>query len=216
MNVMRIDKATASKVIGGKHYSRRLGIYWEGFGLYHDGVIIGVITYGQPSAPIQKHAFVDRDFRLYELTRLVIDRGAPRNAASYLISHSLRLLSVNPCAVISYADSAQGHCGIVYQATNWLYTGGNIAHDCLYRVGDELLHPMTLRDRFGVLDPVAWAKTNSVERVKGGVKHRYFKFVGTKRERRMMQAKLKYPVEATYPKVDKTLYDDGLNCIEYI
>lgn len=216
MNVVRIDKNTASKIIAGKHYSRRLGIFWEGFALYHNDVVIGVITYGQPSAPIQKHAFTDRDFRLYELTRLVIDRGAPQNAASFLIARSLKLLSVNPCAVVSYADSAHGHCGIVYQATNWLYTGGNVAHDCLYRVGSELLHPMTLRDRFGVLDPVAWAKANSVERVKGGVKHRYFYFCGTKRERRIMQAKLKYPVETTYPKSDKTLYDDGLNCVNYI
>lgn len=216
MNVERIDKKTAGKIIGAKHYSKRLGIFWEGFSLIHDGVIIGVITYGQPSAPIQKHAFNNRDFRLYELTRLVIDRGAPRNAASYLIAHSLALLSVKPCAVISYADSAQGHCGIVYQATNWLYTGGNVAHDCLYRVGNELLHPMTLRDRFGVLDPVAWAKTNCVERVKGGVKYRYFQFIGTKAQKREMLAKLKYNVESTYPKTDKTLYDDGLNCTAYI
>lgn len=216
MNVQRIDKRTAQRIVAAKHYSRRLGIFWEGFALEHDGAVIGIITYGQPSAPIQKHAFADRAFRLYELSRMVIDRGAPENAASFLISHSLKLLSVRPCAVISYADSSHGHCGIVYQATNWTYTGGTVAHDCLYKVDGELLHPMTVKDRYGVSDPVRWATDNDIERVKPGIKHRYFYFIGTRAQKRAMQAQLRYPAIAAYPKVDKTLYDDGAPCATYL
>lgn len=212
LRVEKIDKKTASTVVSAKHYSGRLGILWEGFGLFSGDDLIGVCCYGQPSAPIQKHAFVERDFRIYELTRLVVDRGAPPNSASVLIAHSLAKLSDRPCAVISYADSSHGHCGIVYQATNWLYTGATKAHDSLYLVGGEKLHAMTVMGRFKVTDPGRWAKENNIVRVKPGLKHRYFTFVGSKSQKKRMLRKLKYPAVADYPKTEKTLYDCGLSC----
>lgn len=214
--VGRITKQQAESVVKNKHYSRRLGIFWEGFGLFIGGELRGVVCYGQPSAPIQKHAFRDRDFRLYELTRLVLDTGV-ENGASTLISHSLRLLSAQPCAVVSYADSAHGHCGIVYQATNWLYTGATKAHDSLYLIDGVPTHAMSIIDRFGVTDPGRWAKENNIERIKPGEKHRYFTFVGDKRARATMRKKLAYQVIPAYPKVDKRLYDDtGVSCAAYI
>lgn len=216
MKIERIEKKAAEAIIKAKHYSGRLGIMWEAFGLFIDGRIIGVCCYGQPSAPIQKHAFTDRDFRLYELTRLVIDRGAPANAASFLISGSLKMLSEKPCAVVSYADSAHGHCGIVYQATNWIYTGATKAHDSLYLVNGEKLHAMTVMDRFKVTDPGRWAKENGIQRIKPDAKHRYFMLIGSKSKKRKMLSTLRYPVIAEYPKTDKTLYDCSGPCAEYI
>jgi hypothetical protein len=213
-SVRRIDKKTANKIVSAKHYSHRLGIFWEGFGLYAPN-LIGVVCYGQPSAPIQKHAFKNRDFRLYELTRLVVDSGT-KNGASYLISHSLQMLTQQPSAVISYADSAQGHAGIVYQATNWKYTGAVKAHDSFYKVGEEVLHPMTVRDRFGINDPSRWAKENGIEVVKPQPKHRYFYFVGKKQEQKRMRSLLSYPIIDTYPKLDKKTYDDGSSCMSYM
>lgn len=212
MQVRRIDKKTAEIIVKNKHYSKRLGILWEAFGLYHEDKIIGVCCYGQPSAPIQKHAFSDRSFRLYELTRLVIDNNAPQNAASFLIGNSLQMLKEKPCAVISYADSAWNHCGIVYQATNWLYTGGTKSHDSLYMVNGEKLHPMTLRDKYGITNPVEWAKENNIERVKPDIKHRYFYLVGTQKQRKVMLKKLRYEVIKEYPKVDKKPYESGVDC----
>jgi hypothetical protein len=40
-------------------------------------------------------------------------------------------------------------------------------------------------------------------------KHRYFQFVGDKRQRRSMQEKLNYQVLKSYPKCDQQRYDDG-------
>lgn len=215
LRVEKIDKATALKIVSSKHYSRRLGIFWEGFGLFDGETIVGVVCYGQPSAPIQKHAFKDRNFRLYELTRLVVDRGI-KNGASILIANSLKLLSEKPSAVISYADSSHGHSGIVYQATNWLYTGAVVAHDCLYVLDGVPTHPMTLRDRLGIMDPGRWAKENNIERVKPKEKHRYFYFLGNKYQKRDMQKKLAYAQVASYPKSEKTEYDAGQPCIAYV
>lgn len=208
MIVKRIDKATAEMVVKNKHYSRRLGIFWEGYGLYDGAMLLGVCCFGQPSAPIQKHAFKGRDFRLYELTRLVVEPGV-KNGASFLISGALAQLSVRPAAVISYADSAHGHCGIVYQATNWLYTGAVKAHDSLYLVDGVPTHPMTLRDRLGILDPSRWAKENGIARVPAQPKHRYFTFVGNRKEKHKMLKTLAYLVLPEYPKAEKTMYDAG-------
>jgi len=182
-------------------------IHWEAFGLLIEGHIEGVVIYGQPSPSIQRHAFKDRDFRLYELSRLVVQTKL-RNAASFLIGNSLKMLSERPCAVISYADSEHGHVGIVYQATNWIYTGGTVAHDHSYLVNGKFLHSMTMRDR-GITDPKRWARENGVKTVAPQIKHRYFYLIGDRREVKHMRSKLRYDQIHEYPKTDKTMYDDG-------
>jgi hypothetical protein len=158
--VVPIDKATADRLIVARHYSKRASIFWKGFALVFDGRVYGVVVYGQPSPPIQKHSFKDRDFRLYELSRLVI-QTTKRNAASYLVAQSLKMLE-QPCAVVSYADSEHGHAGIVYQATNWIYTGATKSHDHAYLVDGKRVHPISLRDK-GITDPKRWAKENGIK-----------------------------------------------------
>jgi hypothetical protein len=207
MNVIQITKQTAEQFVLTKHYSRRASIFWTAFGLEEQGLITGVVVYGQPSPPIQKHAFKDRDFRLYELTRVVV-QSKTKNASSYLVANSLKMLEPKPCAVISYADMEQNHCGIIYQATNWFYTGSTKSHDKSYLVDGKRVHPMTLRDK-GITDPTRWAKENGVVMIKPMEKHRYFQFVGNRRQRQIMRDKLKYPILNTYPKCDQRRYDDG-------
>jgi hypothetical protein len=207
MKVVSITKTIAEQFVKQKHYSRRASIYWAGFGLEEDGHITGVAVYGQPSPPIQKHAFKDRDFRLFELARVVV-QSKTRNAASFLVANSLQMLEPKPCAVISYADMEQNHCGIIYQATNWVYTGATKSHDKAYIVDGKRTHPMTLRDQ-GITDPTRWAKENGIEMVPPAQKHRYFQFVGDKRQRRSMLSKLMYGVVNNYPKCDQQRYDDG-------
>ena len=213
--VQKIDKSTAETIVSNKHYSKRLGIFWEGFGLFDSGKLIGVVCFGQPSAPIQKHAFKDRNFRLYELTRLVVDDGI-KNAASFLISKALKMLTEQPSAVISYADSAQGHCGIVYQATNWIYTGSTVSHDKIYVVSGVKMHPMTIRDKFGVTEISKWAKENGIESISPEPKHRYFYFNGNKYQKREMVSKLSYPIISSYPKADYSTYKSEGNCSDFI
>lgn len=206
-DVIPLSKKEVDIFVRAKHYSRRASVFWAGFGLVREGRVEGVVVYGQPSPQSSKHAFKDRDFRLYELSRLVVQTDAP-NAASILVGRSLSLLP-KPNACISFADSGWGHAGIVYQATNWLYTGATKSHDHLYLINGERVHPMSLRDR-GVLDPKRWAKENNIETVPPAPKHRYF-FINarSKREKKDMLARLRYPVAATYPKLPKSRYDDG-------
>jgi hypothetical protein len=206
MKVVELPKAQCDQLVAARHYSRSPSIFWRGFGLVIDGWVEGCVVYGQPSPPIQRHAFRDRDFRLYELARLVIQTNE-RNAASFLVGRSLRMLE-GPCAVISYADSAHGHAGIVYQATNWIYTGATISHDVLYMVDGKPTHPMTLRDS-GITAPMEWAKANGIQTVKPQPKHRYFQFVGNRKQVQKMRSLLKYEEVNPYPKLPKSTYENG-------
>jgi len=206
MQVVKLKKSQCDEFVLSKHYSHRAPIFWAGFGLIEEGFVTGVCVYGQPSPPIQKHAFKDRDFKLYELSRLVV-QSKTKNASSYLVAQSLKMLEA-PCAIVSYADMEQNHCGIIYQATNWLYTGATKSHDKAYIVDGVRLHPMTLRDR-GITDPTRWAKENGIEMIKPMEKHRYFQFTGDKRQRREMRSRLTYPQVSKYPKCDQRRYDDG-------
>lgn len=207
MKVVRITKQVADEWVKNKHYSRRPSIFWAGFALVIDGKIEGVCIYGQPSPPIQKYAFIDREFRLYELARLVIQTKR-KNAASFLIGNSLKQLET-PCAVVSYADSNYNHCGYVYQATNWMYTGGTKSHDHTYIVDGVKMHPMTIRDKFNVTNLKAWAKENGIKTEKPKVKHRYFYVCGSKTQKKKMRKQLKYDIIEEYPKVEPDRYDDG-------
>jgi len=211
MKVVKLDKATCELFVTQQHYSHRASIFWAGFGLEEDGFIVGVAVYGQPSPPIQKYAFKDRDFRLYELSRVVVQTKT-KNAASFLVANSLKMLPIKPCAVVSYADMEQGHCGIIYQATNWVYTGATKSHDKAYIVDGKRTHPMTLRDR-GITDPTRWAKENNIEMVKPLEKHRYFQFIGSATDKRIMLSKLQYVKIQEYPKCDQQRYDTGLDLI---
>lgn len=207
MRVIPCNKRICDLFVTEKHYSRKPSIFWAGFALVIDDTIQGVCVFGQPSPPLQKYAFTARDFKFYELSRLVV-QTKEKNAASFLVGNALRKLQ-KPAAIVSFADTAKSHAGIVYQATNWYYTGATVSHDTLYLVEGEVLHPMTIRDRFQTTEPKKWAKANNIPTIRPMQKHRYFFFVGSKNEKAAMLQKLRYPVINTYPKMDQNRYDDG-------
>lgn len=58
------------------------------------------------------------------LSRLVIDNAIPKNAESFLIRHSMRLIDRERWpTLITYADTWQGHDGTIYKAAGWTECG---------------------------------------------------------------------------------------------
>lgn len=57
------------------------------------------------------------------LSRLVIVPNMPTNAASFLMSASIKLLDPRWELLLTYADPSQGHRGQIYRATGWQYDG---------------------------------------------------------------------------------------------
>jgi hypothetical protein len=79
--------------------------------------------YGTPSSSALRGGIAGKDqaTNVIELTRLWIDDSTPKNSESYLIGNSIKHCDKE--IVVSFADTSQNHLGIVYQATNWIYTG---------------------------------------------------------------------------------------------
>lgn len=107
-----------------KHYAKRMPSISFAYGLFVDDVLQGVVTYGSPASPSLCKGVCGEEYKskVLELNRLAINSTADKNSASILVGRSLKMLPRDK-VVVSYADTAQGHVGYVYQATNWTYTG---------------------------------------------------------------------------------------------
>lgn len=123
-SVQAIDSAIAQDIVVRNHYLHRKAPCSAAFGLFDPtNKLWGVVIYGTPSSSALRKgiAGADEALNVIELTRLWIDDDAPRNGESFLIGRSVRKCGKE--IVVSFADTAQNHYGVVYQATNWIYTG---------------------------------------------------------------------------------------------
>jgi len=194
-----------------KHYAHRIpSISWA-FGLYKGDSLLGIITYGTPaSSPLLKGVCGAKYQNIViELNRLCINDTCFKNAGSFLIGHSLKMLPA-PKIIISYADTSQGHIGYVYQATNWIYTGLSAKRTDWKIKGKEHLHGQTIADEFRGREHRAELMRKKYgdnfylkERSR---KHRYIYFIGSRIEKKNMLKALHYPI-LPYPKGDNQRYD---------
>ena len=196
--VRRITSADARPFLLDIHYARRIPNITDAFGLYVDGELSGVVTYGIPASPSLCIGLAgeENQYNVKELNRLVIRPKFSKkdNYASYLVSHSLKMLE-NHTFVVSYADTAWTHVGYVYQATNFLYTGKTKERTDIYTGEGKHSRHYTDEER------------DSRQRQWRSPKHRYVYLVGDKKTRKQMLKELKYPIIQEYPKGDEVRYD---------
>ena len=122
--IERIGYQLATETVIREHYLHRKAPISFAFGMFDQyETLVGVVTYGVPaSSTLLRGVCGDEEAKnVYELNRLWVDESVPRNGESFLIANTIKLLDRE--IVISYADTAQEHVGIVYQASNWIYTG---------------------------------------------------------------------------------------------
>ena len=98
-------------------------------GLFRDGEIFdeqccGVAWWIPPTRSAAKATYPQRWQGVLCLSRLVIMPGIPKNACSFLLSRSRRMINEHlwPC-LVTYADDWRGHTGSIYRADNWQYVG---------------------------------------------------------------------------------------------
>jgi hypothetical protein len=175
-------------------------------------VMQGVITFGTPVSSTLRDLWKG-EYKLMELNRLVTSDGLPKNTLSYFVSTALKLLP-NPLVVVSYADTEQNHNGYIYQATNFIYTGLSAKRTDWKIKGMDHLHGGTIAD-------ISRGKSNRAEYLKEKFgndfyyqersrKHRYFYFLGNKRDKKSMLKMLPYEIEP-YPKGENKRYDSSYN-----
>ena len=130
----QITSHTSNLVAVENHYAHRaVSVSWA-FGAYLNNVLLGVISFGKPASQNVCLGVCGRSNseRVYELNRLWMSDKCPKNSESRFIGWALRQLKkVRPSIIlVSYADTEQGHEGIIYKATNWVYTGLSDKRTC--------------------------------------------------------------------------------------
>lgn len=181
------------------HYAKRIPPISYAFGLFRDSELVGVITYGQPASPplCKGIAGEENKHLVLELNRLVL-RDNLKNEASRLIAQSLKQIPA-PRIVVSYADTEQDHVGVVYQATNWIYTGCSQPKRDWGIRGQENAHMKALTNKYGSLKALQDAVGDDFYWRERSAKHRYVMLLGNKTEKKALMRALKYPI-MPYPK----------------
>lgn len=211
--VSSIDSYLCKEWCLKKHYAKRLPPIEYAFGLWdNDGIMQGIVTYGTPISSTLRSLWGNK-YKLMELNRLVINEGLEKNVLSFLVAQSLKQMP-KPMVLVSYADTSKNHTGYIYQATNWFYTGLSAVFKDYYVKGMEHLHNGTIIDMSrGQENRVEWLRERFGEKlimIDRPRKHRYFFFIGNKKECKEMKQMLPYVIES-YPKGDNIRYDASYN-----
>tara|TARA_R100001086_G_C11797399_1_gene247970 strand:+ start:77 stop:772 length:696 start_codon:yes stop_codon:yes gene_type:complete len=206
--VQSIDKHLTYEWLLYKHYAKCIPNIMYSFGLYDiNNILQAICCYGTPA---NNHNNNLGDFKMIELVRLVSNENLPTNTLSFFLAKTFKLLPDN-LSLISYADKGKNHSGYIYQATNWIYTGLGGGVDFYINQDNKEIHSRIMSDyrkkfpnetRAEIADKLKWKK------VKGTYKHRYFNFIGNKRNKKkwLDQLKDKYKIKE-YPKNKNINYD---------
>lgn len=185
------------------HYAGRYPSISYSYGLFFEGTLKGVVTYGTPSSSTLRKGVAGENYIscILELNRLCLYDNK-KNEASYLVSGSLKLLPRNKI-IISFADSSQGHKGYVYQACNFTYHGLSAKRTDWALHSKPHLHGQTIGDEFRGQKNRAF-----LMREKYGDdfylkprprKHRYIFLIGSKKWKKKVSKLIRYE-EQPYPK----------------
>lgn len=185
MIVFRVPSKVCHDLILNVHYARRIPSISYAYGLFDKGELIGCVTFGSPASPSLVKGVCGEEYKknVIELNRLVLKYNR-KNEASFLVSRALKLLP-RPKIVVSYADTAQNHLGVVYQACNFFFTGTTKPRTDIDTGEKHSRHYEGIKD---------YSK-----RKNRSAKHRYIIFVGGSIEVKRMKKSLKYEI-SPYPK----------------
>lgn len=191
--VKRIDYRSTKELILNVHYARRMPSVSYAFGLFEGETLQGVVTYGQPASPSLCKGVAGEEHRkdVIELNRLVIRPDFDlKNVASFLVSHSLKMLPKG-LFVVSYADvGGWGHVGYVYQASNFLFTGTTKPRTDIFSESGHSRHHCG----------------DTSKRQPRSAKNRYIYITGGAKYVKRLLPLLRYPV-IEYPKGNSRRYD---------
>jgi len=201
--VKKIESSLGKQFVKIYHYSHGIHNGPMCYGLFDDERLIGVCAFATPcSEAVCASVFgVEYKRSVTELHRLVLLDEVPKNAESWFISRALKALKKdrpNYNAVLSFADATQNHIGIIYQATNAIYSGTSGKATFFLDADNRLRHPR----QNGVNITKEEAQERGWKPVKREGKHRYLYILGdNKKHKKELQKMLKlqplpYPKES--------------------
>ena len=127
--VREVDIKTARKLVVEHHYAQGASntrVFIHGLFRKDDPETCwGVAWWLPPTVVAAKTVLPEDPHAVVNLSRLVLVPEAPRNAATFLLGKSTKLIRADGRyrALLTYADTAEGHTGGIYKASNWTYVG---------------------------------------------------------------------------------------------
>lgn len=184
-----------------KHYAHRIPSISYAFGLYENGILKGVCTFGSPPSRSLCVGICGIEYvnKILELNRLCVESDEI-NITSWFVSKCLNL--IKNYLVVSYADTSQGHIGKIYQATNFIYTGLSDKRTEWRMIGSNK-HSKTISEKYTLKQRQDSDKFHVEERPR---KHRYIYICGNKTFKKEVMKALNYPI-CDYPKGETQRYD---------
>ena len=130
LNIKSIPTSIARQLVSEWHYSKVMPkLTKQCYGGFIDGRLLAVITLGwgvRPFHTINK-LFPGLDTKDYwEIGKMCLHDGLPRNSESYFMSRVFKLVKKTypeKKLIYTWADGIMGKPGYVYQAANFLYGG---------------------------------------------------------------------------------------------
>jgi hypothetical protein len=167
--VKRVTRQDVREFIETWHYSKSINgcIADYCYALMDDNCEMkGAMFYGRMAMANQWRRFGGSESEVIELRRLCCVDDTPKNAESFFIGRSLKMLRKDwgSGLVVSYADKEYGHGGVIYKASNFKQLedikGANVI---MYN--GKRYHDKTIRTKYkGELKPFAKRIKESLER----------------------------------------------------
>lgn len=188
------------------HYSRRMPVFkLRHIGVWESGEFVGAVLFGYGATPSLAKWLGLTQQECAELVRVALK---PHSAqTTQIVAAAVNLLRRNECglrAIVSFADTRQGHVGTIYQAMNWVFTG--TSRQTWLRVCGEDIHPKTLHSRYGVGgQSIQWLRQHvdpGAERIDAGSRHRYVLPLDKAMRRQVEKMRKPYPKRATRAAAD--------------
>lgn len=158
--VKLVERKDVKDFIEEHHYSKSINGVMASycFGLFNSNdVMVGAMLYGKLGMANAWKKYSDRFDGVIELRRLVLIDATPRNSESFFIGKTLKWLVKNTDidTVVSYADPNYGHEGIVYKASNFVFSGKTSPGRVILFNGKKY-HDKAIRTKYkGELKPFA-------------------------------------------------------------
>ena len=135
-------------------------------GVWENNKFIGVVIFSLgANNNLAKHFGLEMT-ECVELTRVALSTHA--TPVTRIVSIAIKMLkkqSPKLKLIVSYADTGQGHDGIIYKAGNWIYQGKRHSESAIDPQTGEVKHTRSLHAKYGSI--------KGFKRVKDKPKHRF-------------------------------------------
>lgn len=140
------------------HYAKAVPVNTFGYSVFNnENEWCGVVLYGTGANKYLGKQYNLKQGEYLELVRVALNGKQCTTSKALALSLKLIKTKIPLCKlIISYADIDQNHFGVIYQATNWFYTG-NVKSNLFYKVNGKLYHNRSMFKK-GV-SPIDYAKS---------------------------------------------------------